>query len=119
MKKIIVTLLIIIGMFGCGKDDNLEKLEFRKLIIYTINGDKPYTGLGAFYYEKNIKSSEGYSKNGMKDGEWSHYYYNGQLKKKGNYINGKEDGEWVYYYHSGELEGKVRYKNGKEIRNKK
>ena len=115
MKKIILILLIAITLFGCSDKNSAKKIEFRKEIIYTLNGEKPYTGEGISYYdEKNIESS-GYSKDGKPDGEWIYYFYNGKIKRKGNYINGKMNGEWIYYYHSGEIEGKVRYREGKEM----
>ena len=115
MKKIILILFVIITLFGCKDKDLVKKIELRRGIIYTLDGENPYTGEGILYYdEKNIES-KGYSKDGKPDGKWEYYFYNGKIKRKGNYIDGKMDGEWIYYYHSGEIEGKVEYREGKEI----
>ena len=115
MKKIILILLIVITLFGCSDKDSAEKIEFRKEIIYTLDGDNPYTGEGVLYYDGDNIESRGYSKNGKPDGEWIYYFYNGKVKRKGSYINGKMDGHWIYYYHNGEVEGEAEYRGGKEI----
>jgi antitoxin component YwqK of YwqJK toxin-antitoxin module len=115
MKKIITILLVVITLFGCSGKDSAKKIEFRKEIIYTLDGNKPYTGEGVLYYDKNNIESRGYSKNGKPDKEWIYYFYNGKVKRKGSYKNGKMEGHWIYYYYSGEVEGEVNYKDGKEI----
>jgi antitoxin component YwqK of YwqJK toxin-antitoxin module len=115
MKRIILILLAVITLFGCSDKGSAEKIEFRKEIIYTLDGDKPYTGEGVLYYDSKNIESRGYSKDGKADGEWIYYFYNGKVKRKGSYINGKMDGHWIYYYHSGEVEGEVNYRDGKEI----
>lgn len=116
MKKKLLILLAVIILFGCSDKDSAKKIEFRKEIIYTLNGDRPYTGEGILYYDKDNIESRGYSKNGIPDKEWIYYFYNGKVKRKGSYKNGKMDGQWIYYYHSGEIEGKVNYRDGKEIK---
>jgi len=115
MKKRILILLVIIILFGCSDKDSVKKIEFRKEIIYTLDGYKPYTGEGVLYYDKDNIESRGYSKNGKLDGEWIYYFYNGKVKRKGSYKNGKMDGQWMYYNYNGEIEEKISYKHGKEI----
>lgn len=115
MKKIILILLAVITLFGCSDKDSAEKIEFRKGLIYTLDGEKPYTGEGVLYYDGDNIESRGYSKNGKSDGEWIYYFYNGKVKRKGSYINGKMDGLWIYYFHNGEVEGEVNYRDGKEM----
>lgn len=114
MKKILI-LLAIITLFGCSDKGSAKKIEFRKGIVYTLDGDKPYTGEGVSYYDGNNIESRGYSKDGKPDGEWTYYFYNGKVKRKGSYLKGKMDGHWIYYYHSGEVEGEVEYRGGKEM----
>jgi len=114
MKKILI-LLVVITLFGFSDEGSAKKIEFRKEIIYTLDGEKPYTGEGVLYYDGDNIERRGYSKDGKPDGEWTYYFYNGKVKRKGSYLNGKMDGHWIYYYHSGEVEGEAEYKDGKEI----
>jgi len=116
MKKRLLILLAVIILFGCSDKDSAKKIEFRKEIIYTLDGDKPYTGEGISYYDKDNIESRGYSKNGKPDKEWIYYFYSGKVRRKGNYKSGKMDGQWIYYYYNGEIEGKVNYRDGKEIK---
>ena len=41
--------------------------------------------------------------NGEKDGEWTWYYNDGQVKTRGIYENGKENGLFSWYYAGGIL----------------
>ena len=117
MKKIMLILLLFTALIGCSSDSNNgEQIIFRKGIIFTLNGENPYTGYGYSYYDSDHMESEGSSKDGRAEGEWTYYYYNGNIKKKGSYSNGKLEGEWNYYFHDGKFEGKAVYKNGKEIK---
>ena len=36
--------------------------------------------------------------NGLKEGYWKWYHYNGNLWYKGNYISDKRDGYWEVYH---------------------
>ena len=53
-------------------------------------------------------------KNDLKDGSWTFYFDNEQLKSNGLYLNDKEEGEWKYYKSNGDFDRKVFYKNGVE-----
>ena len=115
MKKIMILILIMISFIGCTKKNKGEEIEYRRGIIYTLDGKQPYTGEGSSYYDKKHIESKGYAKNGKPEGMWIHYFYSGKVKKTGSYIKGKLEGKWIYYYYSGEVEGEVNYKDGKEI----
>lgn len=115
MKKIILILLVVITLFGCSEKDSAKKIEFRKEVIYTLDGEEPYTGEAVLYYDDSNIESRGYSKSGKPDGEWIYYFYNGKVKRRGSYLNGKMDGLWIYYFHNGEVEGEVNYRDGKEM----
>jgi len=56
---------------------------------------------------------KGNYKNGLKEGSWVSYYYNGKLYFKGNYKNGNHEGIWEYYRNNGQLHSKGKYKNGR------
>ena len=83
MKKLLI-LLAVITLFGCSDKDSAKKIEFRKELIYTLDGDKPYTGEAVLYYDEDNIESRGYSKEGKPDGEWIYYFYNGKIKRKGS-----------------------------------
>ncbi len=47
--------------------------------------------------------------------EYATFYDNGRLKEKGKTKNGKRDGEWTFYQKNGEIKTIVFYDYGKEI----
>ena len=49
---------------------------------------------------------------GKKQGVWTLYYKNGEVKAVGEYQDGLRVGEWVFYYETGEIEQKGFYKKG-------
>ena len=86
------------------------------------------------YYENGQIESEGFIKDGMKQGEWiyfeqngdtlqilnylldslngkSFYYENNKLKSVETYKNGIEHGENIFYYESGQVESKGQIEN--------
>ena len=44
-----------------------------------------------------------YNDNGLKEGPWEAYHYNGKLWYKGNYVNGKMHGLFEEYHSNGNL----------------
>jgi antitoxin component YwqK of YwqJK toxin-antitoxin module len=59
--------------------------------------------------------SEGYLKDGEKDGLWTFWYEGGLVKSKGFYVNGKlDDGQFVSWYENGNEESKGFYVNGEK-----
>ena len=66
------------------------------------------------YNEKGIILGEGIvDKKGKKQGEWSFFYENGDVKSKGEFKNDKEIGNWKYFFSGGLIEQKGRYIKGK------
>jgi antitoxin component YwqK of YwqJK toxin-antitoxin module len=41
------------------------------------------------------------NKNGMKDGFWEYYNFNGDISSAGNYLNGNRVGYWEYFIYLG------------------
>lgn len=52
-----------------------------------------------------------YNTNQKKEGIWTEYYENGNIRSRGNYIDGKKEGLWEYFYLDGSLEQRGVYKN--------
>jgi antitoxin component YwqK of YwqJK toxin-antitoxin module len=65
------------------------------------------------YYEgsKN-KKTEGFLKDGIRDGEWNAWYENGIKKWSGIYEDNKQDSIWSWFFDDGELSNQEEYVNG-------
>lgn len=98
---------------GCSqKEVLLSNLVVRDSMMYEVNSDSPFSGLGVEkspneQYRKKISF-----RNGKKDGESIEYYQNGQIKTRIEYTNGVEDGISEFYFENGQLEKKAEYKDG-------
>jgi hypothetical protein len=55
---------------------------------------------------------EGKFKDGKKDGKWTVWYENGQIRSEGNYYDGKPYGIWTEWYENGQKKIKSNYKDG-------
>lgn len=53
------------------------------------------------------------------DGEYKHWYANGQLNQHGFYKNGKKDGEYKSWFKNGDPREHFIWKDGKLIERKK
>jgi len=84
----------------------MDDLVEREGIYYKKFSDVPFTG-------EVEGESQGRFKNGKKDGPWTYYYNNGQLRVKGSFKSGEYEGLWVSFYRDGKVERKGEYKNNK------
>ena len=46
-------------------------------------------------------------------GDWTEYWYNGNVRLKGSYLSGKKNGEWTYYDENGAMKERIHYLDGK------
>ncbi len=66
--------------------------------------------LMAFTFREGKMTGQGImTEEGIKQGPWKEYYYDGQLKAEGKYDKGKKVGGWKYYYPDGTLEQEGYY----------
>jgi len=63
------------------------------------------------FWENDSIKVQGFIIDGERDGQWSEWYSNGQLKLKGNYSTGILNGVWNYYCEHGYKERTVFWKN--------
>lgn len=107
LLPILLLSLLSTSCWGWGEEtvDWSDLLE-REGIYYKKFSDTPFTG-------KVSGQEQGKMKNGNKEGEWTRYYDNGQLKRKGSYKNGIADGEYVFYGKNGQISAKGSFKNGR------
>lgn len=50
----------------------------------------------------------------VKHGEYTSYYYNGQVKESGKYLNNQKDGKWLVYRKDGSLDELQHYTYGQK-----
>ncbi len=78
--------------------------------LYHIKNGKKNGEFKKYDYGKIIE--EGFYKNNLKEGLFTHYNYNGVVIKTINYLEGKEHGDAIFYNDNGEVASKLNYKNG-------
>ena len=64
-------------------------------------------------YSAESKIEEGRYKRSRKQGQWTKYHKNGQIRSKIIFINGRSSGEYETYFDNGQLEEKGNFKGGK------
>ena len=60
-----------------------------------------------------VSKEEGIYKNGLRNGKYKLYYWNGKLCTEKDYKDGKRDGEEKQYYLNGNIENIINYKDDK------
>ncbi len=94
------------------KSNNPDKVEEK---IYSVGGDKPYTGVIKNFYSNNKIASEINYVHGKMDGFIKEYYPDGQINIEENYKDGKKDGFYKIFYKNGNLQFEYNFKNGRQI----
>jgi hypothetical protein len=87
---------------------DLNKPSFRSYfpdLPATAQGDNEPTAGSTIHFEVELK-------NGFKDGAFTEYYGNGQVKMKGHFKNDKRDGAWRLFDKEGELILRRTYESG-------
>jgi antitoxin component YwqK of YwqJK toxin-antitoxin module len=73
--------------------------------------------LNTVYYEDNkSKKTEGYLKDGARDGEWTAWHENGNKKWLGTYKNNQQDGIWTWYFDNGDISNQEEYLAGNLVK---
>ena len=71
-----------------------------------------YTGIAVVLHSEGIISKQFPYQNGVLSGEYKEWYRNGTLEEKGMLKDGKKDGKWTGWGSDGELRGEVEFTNG-------
>ena len=85
------------------------------LLVFFItlgNAPKENASYEKEYYQPGIIKSEGWVRNGLKDGYWKFYHPNGKLSEKGHFKKGQRQDYWYFYTENGVPEQEGHYKNG-------
>ena len=105
LSKNLIVLSLTLFIFGCSVSPPYDDLIKRGGLFYRKSQEEPFTGT-------SIGTEVGRFIEGKKEGLWTRWHKNGQLRSKGIYKNGRQDGIWLWYYKHGQLQAKDRYKNG-------
>ena len=102
MKKLLTLLFsILISFNSYGEEVELDfssdtfcdkspKAQLRVNLFYLPNQQKPYSGENLCVYSSNGQFySQGKIKKGLRDGVWSLWHENGQIKEEINYKDGE------------------------------
>ena len=85
---------------------------------YTYTQINPGSGgesvTSTLYYDSGEKMSEGEMQKGQKNGEWTQWHENGNIKSVGYYTNGLQDSLWQWYDESGVQTCRGTFLLGKE-----
>jgi antitoxin component YwqK of YwqJK toxin-antitoxin module len=112
MKRLLTTLVILMGMFAPSLAVGEERVKYGDLverggIFYKKFTDEPFTG-------KTTGRKQITFRRGKSEGPYVSYHENGQLLEKGSYKDGKPEGPWVSYWDNGQFRSKGNYKDGKK-----
>ena len=111
MKKTLLTILPLLLIIGCSKKEplNYELLEERDGVHYQKSTNEIYSG-PVFNIDGK---SEGYLKNGKRDGLWKEWYENGQIKRERYFKDGVVDGLVTTWFQNGQKETESYSKDGR------
>ncbi len=77
--------------------------------------DNTSEGLWKYYDEDGHLVSQGYERNGVKNGRWKHYHpSSGKVASEGSYLDGNKEESWQYFYENGQLSSEGEYKLGRK-----
>ena len=92
IKAILLSLFVALLMVGCGDGIvDYEDLEYRNGVAYLANEETPFTGRA------------------------ERFYRNGQKQEEGNYTDGLPQGVWIMYKYDGTEWGRDTYKDGLKV----
>jgi len=130
MKKCLVMVSLILGLFGVVANANAIKkvsastsmktiqgtnantLVYKKLRVYVKGAKTPYTGIVKKYNHHNKLWKVSTYLNGNKNGTEEIFSKDGLLRAKFIYKDGYKHGEAISYFRNSKIRSKVKYING-------
>ena len=103
MFRVVSLFAILIATPVIGVAETMEDLVKRDGRYYSVRGTELFTGVVS-------GPDRGSFKEGLRHGEWTSFYENGQVKNRGRYLAGQKEGMWSGYYRSGQLFYRGAYK---------
>lgn len=118
MKNIIIVMLVGFSFTLIGQETKkiINKLSSNeKEIYYVLQTDKSIKhGKYKLFYRNKLKLSGTYSNN-QKNGLWTMYSDNGNIKWEGAYKGGLKNGLWTTFLKDKTIETKGEYRDDKRI----
>ena len=119
--------VLLVGFFVADKfyydsrlTNNDDQFSISDIVLFPKYSSKeiPLSSIKFSTIKKGIYLDEngfynGKVVNGKKDGVWSEFYSNGNIKSRGNFINGKKEGKFQYWFASGQIEREFFYLDDK------
>ncbi len=115
MKKTILIIIVLITQCITAQNDAfLDEVIIRNNKVYY--NELPFSGNLYEYKEKALTANKCVSKceyiDGVRHGQSTYWYMNGQLKSEGYYIKGESTGKHTYYFETGSIHKVIVYENG-------
>ena len=107
MPRVASLFVILITIPVVVVAETMSDLVKRDGRYYSILGNKLFSGVVS-------GPDSGSFKKGLRHGEWTSFYENGQVKNRGRYLLGQKEGMWLGYYRSGRLFYQGAYKADKK-----
>ncbi len=105
MKTLLPAVVALSLLVGCSD----PTASGEKVVTSPDSGEKVVTR-----WDNGAKKSEGHLlANNTKDGRWTAWHENGQMRGDGDYQNGKREGVWTFWHENGQKHREGEYKNGK------
>ena len=109
MKKyfnyiVIFLVAIALVLFILRTKTICDDMDAKKIygILYLLNKKTPFTGRSLCIWDISDKKwYDGYYKDGLKDGIWTFWDRNGQIKSETNYTEGQKHGKKIIYNNKG------------------
>lgn len=114
--RLLLIIAIMTTLFSCKREHRVVKDTYpngqQKVVnIYPDCNDTSLYKV-QFFYENGQLASEGFFKDGKKNGHFKSWYENGQLESDWNVLDGKENGFIQCWYTNGQKKKEGTLSNG-------
>ena len=114
-NHIIISLLFLCVGFSQQEYNSNDLIEMDNGLWTVKFSDELITGLVYDYFgENNKKVYIGNLRNGKKEGNWTWWYDNGQMKFNNTFKEGKENGLFTSWYENGQKSYEGTFKDGEQ-----
>ena len=104
-----ISLILLLSFTGCNTGNNVNQIHARN---ESGSAPGPVEEVPYEEYIDSIQVVRGTYVNGKKEGLWTTWYQNGNMKAEGHYRDDLKDGMWVEWYSDGTLMWKGEWNMG-------
>ena len=104
MKRLLIISILLLSVGSSQNRVNVNNLVQYGDKYFKENDDKPFNGI-VFDLSKETgnKILEYKMIEGLKNGLYQEWYSDGKLKRKGKYLNNTQVGDWTVWYYNGQM----------------